>query len=388
MRSARKAETVGFWRRLIPGSSIGPPRGSSPARDSRFTVVDGRVDLEVVGESFHQDALRQVAGVSTGHTRAVVNAILVAEENNPYDPNAVAVSIQGREVGHLSREDAAHMRPGLLALQERAGTWIALPGVIAGGGPRDTLGVFLRYDPGAFGLAVRSSVAAQRDAGGHVRTGLAEALSMAGENDQYDLAWASEIPDDPSEAVEMLTSRLAAEPEVVSRHFLFAQLEGHLYSLRESHPDALRLFDEACARHDAEMDAIRPALMAMFDGLPLLEVYRQAAIRHQKAHDWEPALRWARRGLAVYGGDALDPAYVADLNARVSNYQAKLQAERAPKPIRKRRPNVERGLDDLGDPVTAVREVLTCHTCGQTFERVRTRGRKPTQCPNCRDAAV
>ena len=315
--ACRGEETLGFWRRLIGGSSNAPARGSKPGRDSQFTLVDGPVNLEVVGESFYQDGLRQAAGVSTGHTRAVVNAILVAEENNPYDPNAVAVWVQGHQVGHLSRDDAAQMRAGLLALQERTGTWIALPGAIAGGGPRDTLGVFLRYDLGAFGLAARSAGAAHRGASGHVRTGLAEALSMAAPDDPYDLAWVPQVPDDPSEAVAMLASQLASEPQPLSRHFLYAQFEGHLYGLRDSRPDALRLFDEACASHDAEMDAIRPALIAMFDGLPLLEVW----LRHgPQAHDWEPALRWARRGLAVYGEDALDLDNVTDLNERIAKY--------------------------------------------------------------------
>ncbi|MHB8398004.1 MAG: HIRAN domain-containing protein [Candidatus Limnocylindrales bacterium] len=318
----------------------------------------------------------------------MVNAILVAEEDNPHDPNAVAVWVQGHQVGHLSREDAVQMRPGLLALQERAGTWIALHGAIAGGGPRDTLGVFLRYDPGAFGLPVRAAAAAHHDTGGHVRTGLAEALSMDAEDDRYGLAWVSQVPDDPSEAAEMLASRLASEPEPVSRHFLYAQFEGHLYRLRDSHPDALRLFDEACTSHDAEMDAIRPALIAMFNRLPLLEVYRQAAIRHQKAHDWEQAVHWARRGLAVYGEDALDPDNVSDLNERIAKYEAKLEAERAPKPIRERRPNVERAPSPPSHPVTGETEVLTCQSCGRTFERVRTRGRKPTRCPDCREAPV
>ena len=29
-------------------------------------------------------------------------------------------------------------------------------------------------------------------------------------------------------------------------------------------------------------------------------------------------------------------------------------------------------------------EALTCTTCGSSFERVRTRGREPLQCPSCR----
>jgi predicted Zn-ribbon and HTH transcriptional regulator len=34
-----------------------------------------------------------------------------------------------------------------------------------------------------------------------------------------------------------------------------------------------------------------------------------------------------------------------------------------------------------GEPVL---ELLVCRSCGSSFERVRTRGRKPTLCPSCR----
>jgi hypothetical protein len=45
--------------------------------------------------------------------------MLVPEDNNPYDANAVAVWIEGLKAGHLSRADARAYRPGLLALQQR-----------------------------------------------------------------------------------------------------------------------------------------------------------------------------------------------------------------------------------------------------------------------------
>ena len=35
-----------------------------------------------------------------------------------------------------------------------------------------------------------------------------------------------------------------------------------------------------------------------------------------------------------------------------------------------------------------VMEKLVCQTCGRSFERVRTRGRKPLQCPDCRQVSV
>lgn len=60
--------------------------------------------------------------------------MLVAEHDNPYDPNAVSGWINRVIVGHLSRGDAQSHRAGLLKLQSEYGTAIALPGQIVGGG--------------------------------------------------------------------------------------------------------------------------------------------------------------------------------------------------------------------------------------------------------------
>jgi len=123
------------------------------------TLVEGDDDLEVVGESHYQDNLWRLAGDRGrpgAQVRCEIGALLVAEDNNPHDPNAIAVWVQGLKVGYLSRQDARRYRPGLLALQERYGKPVALAGVIAGGGMRNDgpgwLGVFLRHDRDEFGL--------------------------------------------------------------------------------------------------------------------------------------------------------------------------------------------------------------------------------------------
>jgi hypothetical protein len=122
------------------------------------TLLDGDEDLEVVGESHYQQNLwRLVSPHRRGgrdRVRKQVHALLVPEEGNPYDANAVSVWVQGLQVGHLSRADAHDYRPGLLQLQGRHGQPVVLTGVIAGGGIRDDgpgrLGVFLRHDPADF----------------------------------------------------------------------------------------------------------------------------------------------------------------------------------------------------------------------------------------------
>jgi len=129
---------------------------------AQVALLDGDEDLEVVGESYYQDNLWHLAGAQPGEqlVREDIYAVLVAEDDNPYDSNAVAIWINGLKVGHLSRANARRYRPGLLAQQETRGMPIALAGVITGGGIRrdglGKLGVFLNHDPRDFGLPARS----------------------------------------------------------------------------------------------------------------------------------------------------------------------------------------------------------------------------------------
>lgn len=126
-----------------------------------------------------------------------------------------------------------------------------------------------------------------------------------------------------------------------------------------------------------EMDGIRKALFAKFGAVPLLDTYRQMAVRHQKAKNWAEALRWAQRGMALYGEDAARPEAVDDLNKRVTAYSAKLAGAIAGAP----RATI------VGNRTTAPRaatETLTCESCGADWDRATTRGRKPRLCPTCR----
>lgn len=132
----------------------------TPPPDFRYSgrtdaTLGGEVELDVVGESFRQDALwRLVGGRRAVPVRQPVVAVL-APEDNEYDENAVAVLIDDQPVGYLSRANAARYRPGVEALRRRLGT-VALHGVILGGGegPRGLgrLGVVLRHDPADFGV--------------------------------------------------------------------------------------------------------------------------------------------------------------------------------------------------------------------------------------------
>jgi hypothetical protein len=164
---------------LAPG--VGPTGSTTPAQfraeyqqdrpvwmhagTLEAALLEGHENLEVVGESYRQEHLWRVVGGRHRpevEVRKDVYAMLLAEDDNPHDPNAVSIWIDGLMVGYLSRDQARALRPGLLAVQEREGKPIALEGVIVGGGMRDDgpgrLGVFLRYDPEDFGLADSSKV--------------------------------------------------------------------------------------------------------------------------------------------------------------------------------------------------------------------------------------
>ena len=112
---------------------------------------------------------------------------------NQYDANAISVWIRGKKVGHLSREDAAAMRAGLLDLQTRVRGYVAVPGQIISGGPVGTLGVILRFNPADFGLEAPARPASRPAEGGGVRTGFGLALSRDSGDDRYDLDWVAKI---------------------------------------------------------------------------------------------------------------------------------------------------------------------------------------------------
>ena len=75
---------------------------------------DGRFETLVVGESHYQDALEAICGprCEEGEDREVT-ATLICDDANSFDANAVRVDIDGRTVGHLSRDSAALYRAHL-----------------------------------------------------------------------------------------------------------------------------------------------------------------------------------------------------------------------------------------------------------------------------------
>jgi hypothetical protein len=69
---------------------------------------DGAFRFPIVGESHYQLEIEAIAGGRSedGARNILVDAVLIPEPNNPYDPNAVAVKNENRTVGYLSRDTA------------------------------------------------------------------------------------------------------------------------------------------------------------------------------------------------------------------------------------------------------------------------------------------
>jgi hypothetical protein len=377
---------MGFLRRLLGSGAQPPDRRSAsswqhqPAwmRDGmEVQLYGGRENLNVVGEASYQDNLWGVVGgrgSPEDRVRVDVVAVLVAEADNPYDANAVSVWVQGLKVGYLSRDDARRYRPGLLALEHKHGKPVALSGAIVGGGIRadgpGRLGVFLDHDPADFGLRPMPPSAAT---GSTMWSGLSDALATDEADDSYDLGWMHDLPTDDLRAIKLLRQLLERETDAIDRHFMHAHLEALLYRSRDVFSSALDEYDQACRHHDAEMDGIRAAFMAKWGHVPVLETYKQMAIRQQKAKNFEQALWWAERGIAIHGTDCARPEALEDLQKRAAGYRAKLTPH--PRPSR---PRVARSA-------RAEVEVLTCTSCGREFQRTRVAGRKPLQCKQCRN---
>ena len=74
----------------------------------------GAFAVDVVGVSQYQDVLAAAAGRKDGRA-VVVDAALLLEDANPHDNQAVAVHIDGRRAGYLSRANARLYRADLAA---------------------------------------------------------------------------------------------------------------------------------------------------------------------------------------------------------------------------------------------------------------------------------
>jgi hypothetical protein len=128
---------MGLLDRLRGGRESSVPVRAETSAVSVY-LLGGQDDLEVVGELAYQAVLWRLCGGTLGdRVRSDIVAVLVPEPTNPYDANAIAVQIDSQVVGYLSRATAQEFLPGLKHLMSARGGYIALSGVIVGGGYYD-----------------------------------------------------------------------------------------------------------------------------------------------------------------------------------------------------------------------------------------------------------
>ncbi|MDH3226873.1 MAG: bifunctional DNA primase/polymerase [Thermoleophilia bacterium] len=147
----RRGGGTGVLRRLLGDG--GRPRtrerlsGAVGPRE-RVTLL-GTSEVDVVGESHHQDELLDLTGGGRRYGGVDVGAVahLTPEPGNRFDPDAVAVMIGTLHVGYLRHADAVRLRPMIDAALRAEGA-ATCRAVIRGGWDRG------HGDVGAFGVVV------------------------------------------------------------------------------------------------------------------------------------------------------------------------------------------------------------------------------------------
>ena len=87
---------------------LGRARRADPALPPHIIESDGAFRIAVVGEASYQHNLERICGARKERgENLVTDALLIPEDDNPADRNAVRVTIAGLTVGYLRRPDAA-----------------------------------------------------------------------------------------------------------------------------------------------------------------------------------------------------------------------------------------------------------------------------------------
>lgn len=119
-------------------AAAGKPAGGSytplpQGEPVRHWSDGGRFQLEVLGESRYADTIHALAGQhGDAPADAHHKALLLPDDNNPYEDKAVAVFLSQQMVGYLAPKDAQAFRT-MLARQEIAGQLTSADAVIRGG---------------------------------------------------------------------------------------------------------------------------------------------------------------------------------------------------------------------------------------------------------------
>jgi hypothetical protein len=157
--AARHAHLIGsiIWNQQRPAESTTRSRltealatsASPSAPDVGVTIelpgAGSSFPVGIVGESRRQGVLRALGGDRRRRNETVIfRAALVPEPNNPYDPNAIAVYIEGgAQIGYLAKEDAVDYRELARHLIERRAVGLCRAKLIGGIPDKPSVGVVL-----------------------------------------------------------------------------------------------------------------------------------------------------------------------------------------------------------------------------------------------------
>jgi hypothetical protein len=138
-----------------PESQAGPAVKYAPVFPTEEPALHwqdgGRYQMEVVAESVYAGTVKRLAGPH-GDARAntQLRALLLPDDDYPFDDKAVAVFIEGELVGYLSRDDARRFRRKL-DRKDLNGKVTSTDAAIRGGGvwngKRLSYEVWLDIDP-------------------------------------------------------------------------------------------------------------------------------------------------------------------------------------------------------------------------------------------------
>ena len=112
----------------------------------------GTFAVDVVGVSRRQSVLAAIVDRQSRRGRTVtLDAVLILEDSNPHDANAVRIEIEGELIGYLSRDNARRYRADLAAAGQPRATVRCKARIVGGfeteSGERAHFGVRLDLPP-------------------------------------------------------------------------------------------------------------------------------------------------------------------------------------------------------------------------------------------------
>ena len=129
------------------GFFVGHSRSSTTTvKTEGYVQGPGTFAFDIVGEASYQQHLERIAGGRSYDSAQIrAKAMLVLEDNNRHDCNAVCVVIDGLRVGYLDRASAKAWRRALFAKRYPMGHYFADAMIVGGwdrgGGDRGHFGV-------------------------------------------------------------------------------------------------------------------------------------------------------------------------------------------------------------------------------------------------------